>query len=354
MAEPEESPDLESPPDEQEIRHALKQAGCGPKTPPPRVRTGHKVVLAVYFVLLLAAGALVYALGLHVFALPDNAHDIAIRLVRGAMFVVLVLAAAKLVDVLLIARVEDEGSRYNLERLARLVVVVVIAVIIVSIAFRNWYTALVSLGLISAILGFALQTPMSSLIGWIYILVKAPYRVGDRIQIDDSTGDVIAISYLDTTLWEFGGPYLSTDHPSGRLIKFPNVKVLSTAVYNYSWPLFPYIWNEIDVQIAYGADLDFVSRTMRSVVTEELGERMMERIDSYRSLLAATPVDRLNVKDHPVVLFRVSENTWVEAVVRYLVDPKKAGTVKSQLTERIVTALNVRPEQTMFPNSNNR
>ena len=33
------------------------------------------------------------------------------------------------------------------------------------------------------ILGFALQAPISSFIGWIYILARAPYRVGDRIQV---------------------------------------------------------------------------------------------------------------------------------------------------------------------------
>jgi len=69
--------------------------------------------------------------------------------------------------------------------------------------------------------------------------VRTPYRVGDRIKIGDATGDVIDVSYLDTTLWEFGGEYLSSDHPSGRLIKFPNSNVLNEAVYNYSWPLFP-------------------------------------------------------------------------------------------------------------------
>ena len=93
----------------------------------------------------------------------------------------------------------------------------------------NWYTAVVSLGLISLILGFALQTPITSFIGWIYILVRKPYRVGDRIRIGEANGDVIDVSYLDTTLWEFGGEYLSTDHPSGRIIKFPNSNVLEHA-----------------------------------------------------------------------------------------------------------------------------
>src|SRR5207248_13940 len=114
----------------------------------------------------------------------------------------------------------------NLSRILRLLTVVAVLLIALSVLFANWYTAAVSFGLLSLILGFALQTPTTSLLGWIYILVRAPYRVGDRIRIGNATGDVIDVSYLDTTLWEFGGEFLSTDHPSGRVIKFPNSGVL--------------------------------------------------------------------------------------------------------------------------------
>lgn len=85
-------------------------------------------------------------------------------------------------------------------------------------------------GVLSLILGFALQTPITRFIGWIDILVRKPYRVGDRILIAGAAGDVIDVSHLDTTLWEFGGQYLSTDHPSGRIIEFPNSNVLMTPV----------------------------------------------------------------------------------------------------------------------------
>src|SRR6185436_1979048 len=128
---------------------------------------------------------------------------------------------------------------------------------------------------------------------WVYILLRRPYRVGDRIQIGEAKGDVIDVGYLDTTLWECGGPFLSSDHPSGRVIKFPNQTVLHETVYNYSWPLFPYIWNEIVVQIAYDADLEFVSKTMHDAAQEELGEEMIERVEKYKELLAKTPVDEL-------------------------------------------------------------
>ena len=145
------------------------------------------------------------------------------------------------------------------------------ALIAISVIFVNWYAALTALGVGSVIIGLAVQTPMKSFIGWIYVLVRRPYRVGDPIKISDATGDVIDVSYLDTTLWEFGGQYLSTDHPSGRLIKFPNEKVLDELVYNNSWPLFPYIWNEIKFNIAYQSDLEFVAKTMQEIAEAELG-----------------------------------------------------------------------------------
>ena len=94
----------------------------------------------------------------------------------------------------------------NLRRSLRLVVYVVLASIVVSVLFANWYAAAASLGLISLVLGFALKTPITSFIGWIYILAREPYRVGDRISIGEATGDVIDVTYLDTTLWEVGGP----------------------------------------------------------------------------------------------------------------------------------------------------
>jgi len=77
-----------------------------------------------------------------------------------------------------------------------LVVGVLIAIIAASVIFVNWYPALTALGIGSIIVGLAVQTPMKSFIAWIYILVRQPYRVGDRIKIDDATGDVIDVGTL--------------------------------------------------------------------------------------------------------------------------------------------------------------
>lgn len=336
------------------LRSALKQDPAHDETPPPVVETRDKVWFGGYALALAGLVALHFLFAVRFFGLSD---EIVIRLqgyAKGAMVLVLVLGIAKASELYLITRVEDPVYRFNLKRIQKLVTVLLLALIIISVLFVNWYAAVVSLGLISLILGFALQTPITSFIGWIYIMVRAPYRVGDRVKVGDATGDVIDVSYLDTTLWEFGGDYLSTDHPTGRIIKIPNSEILSSAVYNYTSPLFPYVWNEIKFHVAYQSDLEFVAQTMQEVAEEEVGEGMMERVRVYRDILARTPVDQLQVREHPSVIFRVSENTWLEAIVRYLVHPKSAGRVKTRLIKSLLAKLNAAPDRVMFPKGDMR
>ena len=289
---------------------------------------------------------------------PDILGPMAIlkanRYLFGGMAICGVLGIARAVEVYVIHRLHNAVSRFNLKRVVRLSAGLICIFISVSVLFVNWYAAVVSLGLISLILGFALQSPISSFVGWIYILIRAPYRVGDRIEIGDVRGDVIDVSYLDTTVWEIGGRHLSTDHPSGRIIKFPNTNVFTTPVFNYSWDLFPYVWNEIKFEIAYESDLEFVANTMESIALEELGESMVENVKRYRELLSSTPVNDVEVREKPVVVFRANPNTWVEAIIRYLVDPKEAGQVKTVLMRKLLAALNKAPDKVLFPKSNLR
>ncbi|HEX2829799.1 MAG TPA: mechanosensitive ion channel family protein [Burkholderiales bacterium] len=308
---------------------------------------------------LLAALAAVAALAIlewdpPFFHLDALASEKAQRYISGALGIAIVLAIARAVEIYWIERLPSPVARFNLKRILRLVIGLALALIVISVLFVEWYAAVVSLGLISLILGFALQAPISSFIGWIYILARAPYRVGDRIQIGEARGDVIDVGYLDTTLWEIGGRHLSTDHPSGRVIKFPNTNVFSTPVFNYSWPLFPYIWNEVKVNLAYESDLEFVAATMQKIAEEELGETMIEKVKVFKALLARTPVDHLEVRERPSVVFRVSENTWIEAIVRYLVVPRESGHVRTRLTLKILEALNAAPDRVLFPKSNMR
>ncbi len=337
-----------------EVRKELERAG--EKKPAKKVKaaTTDKFWFVTHALLLLGCAVLYYLIGTKLLPLIQSEVDLGRRFLRGIALVVIVLATAKAVRVYAIGRIEDTVTRFTLRRILLLVAGLLIGIIVVSVIFVNWYGALTALGIGSIIIGLAVQTPMKSFIAWIFILIRQPFRVGDRIKIGDATGDVIDVGYLDTTLWEFGGHYISGDHPSGRVIRFPNEKVLDEIVWNYSWPLFPYIWNEIKFNVAYQSDLKFIAETMQRVVEEEIGEEMMERVGVYRQVLARTPVDELEVRERPRVIFRVDDNTWIDAIVRYLVPPREAGPIKSRLIPKLLTALNAAPERVMFPKGDSR
>lgn len=331
--------------------HDIKNCRASQREPTSSADKRLLVLLAIIILLLL--GGMVLLNGEPAWIADDWVPRLR-NYTRGAALVMGIIFAARLIEVLAISRVANAVNRYNLKRILRLIVVLAVAFTVVSVLFVNWYAALVPLGVVSLVLGVALQTPLSSFIGWIYLLVRAPYRVGDRIKLGDLRGDVIDVSYLDTTLWEFGGDYLSGDHPSGRVIRIPNMNVLTTPVVNYSWPLFPYVWNEIKFHVAYESDLRFIAEAMQRVTETELGAAMTEQVQIYRDILSKTPVDELDVQDKPAVTFGVSDNTWIEAKVRYLVHPKEAGRVKARLIPKLLRELNAQPDKVLFPKSNMR
>ena len=341
--------------EQEDVRAALKQtAGTKENVPAPEPELRDKLWFGTYIFVLIGLLAFYYLLGSDFIPAETRYVPTLRALVLGAVAIVIMVAISKSIRVYWISQIDNKASKYNLIRVLNLLTFLAIVIIGLTVLTARWYTALVSLGVLSLILGFALQTPITSLIGWVYLLIRQPYRVGDRIQIGDARGDVIDVSYLDTTLWEFGGPYLSTQHPSGRIIKFPNSLVLNETVYNYSWPLFPYIWNEIKFNIAYDSDLEFVGQIMKEVVEEELGEQMMSLVRVYRDLLTQTPVDELQIQERPVVHFRPSDNTWLEVIVRYLVHPKESGRVKTRIITKLLEKLNTEPQRVLFPKSNLR
>lgn len=314
----------------------------------------HKIWLGGYVFIALALLILYFLLRIRLFEIFGTYLLMIQKVALGGFVAMLILVASKVVEMIVLKKSKNKADTYNLLRLIRLLAVLLIIFVGVSFLFKEWYAAAVSLGLISLILGFALQTPISSFIAWLYIIIREPYQVGDRIQIDTLKGDVVEINYLDTTLWEFSGDYLTNDVPSGRLIRFPNSLVLQVAVYNYSWEKFPYIWNEIPLHIAYESDFKFVEETIIRVAKEELGTEMADNVERFKGLLAQTAVNELEIKEYPTVNFRISANTWVEVVVTYLVEPKHATSIRTNIIKKIIAELLKEPDKVMFPKSNNR
>lgn len=76
---------------------------------------------------------------------------------------------------------------------------------------------------------------------------------------------------------------------------------------------------------------------------------MSKRINRYRRILDETPVKELQVKENASVSFNPTDNTWIQVVVRYLVEPKESGSVKKRLFDHLMKTLKERPEIVVFP-----
>lgn len=263
-----------------------------------------------------------------------------------------VLGAYTLLLGALLDRTEDKRRRYNLRNILRFVFIVIGIIGVFGVLTQQYLGLFFSLGIVGFAVTFALQQPLFSLIGWIYIMTKQPYSVGDRVAIEDSKGDVVEVDFLVTTLWEIGGDLVSSNQPSGRVITLPNSVVLSSHVYNYSYQEFPHVWNELSIQVAYETDLEFARKLMIEEADSYLGDEMERAIDRYRTQLAETPVE-LEVRERPSVNISQQES-WVELKLRYLVHPRQGQRVRNELYERVLARLNEHPDRVAFPVSRSR
>jgi small-conductance mechanosensitive channel len=315
--------------------------------------TREKFYVGVYLICLLGLVILHFAFRLDLLGIQKKHIAYLPHLITGGISVILVLLLSTLFKIYYINKVKDRATRFNLTRLLHFVSRSILFFILLSVFYANWYTAVVSLGLLSIVLGFALQTPILSFIGWIYILVRKPYKVGDRIKVGEDYGDVIDIDYLDTTVWEIKGSNLSSNHPSGSIIRFPNSIILSSAVFNYSWTLFPYVFHEIIFYVSFETDLSFISSTIKRIAEEELGIEQSAEITKYKSLLSHAHIDEENIKSKPEVTFKPGDNMWIQVVVMYPVLPENEREVKVRLTRKILAELN-KQNNILFPSGNGR
>lgn len=255
-------------------------------------------------------------------------------------FICIIFILGRITERIIDQRTEAEGVRYNLIQITRLVVSILILIVCAAFLFQNLYAAAVSFGLISLVLGFALQTPITSFIAWLYIIFRHPYHVGDRIQIGHLKGDVVEITYLDTIIEEVSGIYLGNDRVSGRRIHFPNSIVLKSEIINYSGKFKDFIWNETAMQIAYSSDLHFVENCLLEAATTDFKERYphLENLRKYT----------------PEVYFRVNKYSWLEAVVSYPVEPTDTTGRRNRILRRALPLLNQAPEKVMFPEGSKR
>ena len=188
-----------------------------------------------------------------------------------------------------------------------------------------------AIGLFGAGIVVALQDVVASLGGFVAIGFSNLYRVGDRVQVNETKGDVVDISVMRTTILETG-KWVSGDLYNGRIVRVPNSTVLKGLVFNYSQG-FRFVWDEIKISLTSDSDHSYAREMLLRVGKETVNDYLSEAQDAWKQI-----VDNYRVEQpflEPTVTLQVSGGT-LEFSLSYIVDYARRSIVKDQLFTKIV------------------
>jgi small-conductance mechanosensitive channel len=187
-----------------------------------------------------------------------------------------------------------------------------------------------AIGLLTAGITITLQELILSIAGSFYIFFVRVYKPGDRIEINGIKGDVIDIDSIYTTMMEIG-EWVSSDNYSGRIVKLSNAFVFKGPVYNYSQD-FPFVWDEFNLPIRYGSDIELAKEIVISVAQEHLSEYVKASVAEWKDVVKKYYIEDAQVD--PTLAITMTDN-WIQFNLRYIVDYKKRRATKHALNEAI-------------------
>jgi small-conductance mechanosensitive channel len=230
-------------------------------------------------------------------------------------------------------RGRDVQLQYRIRKTVAYITYPLAFLVIGRIWFAGFQAVSTYLGLLSAGLAIALQSPLVNLAGWAFILWRQPFKVGDRVQLGDNRGDVIDQRIFMFSLMEIGN-WVDADQSTGRVIHIPNGKIFNEVLANYSQG-FQYIWNEIPVLVTFESDWRKAKRLLNEVaqrhgtsLSDSAARRLREAAKKFMIFYSKlTPVVYTTVKDCGVML-----------TIRYLCDPRKRRGSEQEIWEDILDA----------------
>lgn len=234
---------------------------------------------------------------------------------------------------LIYRRSEDVRLQYRARKLSAYVCVALGLLVVARIWFAGFREIGTYLGLLSAGLAIALKDLVASIAGWMYLLWRRPFQVGDRIQIGEHSGDVIDIRLFRFSLMEIGN-WVAADQSTGRVIHIPNSRVITDVIANYSKG-FEYIWNELPIMVTFESSWEKAKSILKDIVDRHgahLSEAAMESVRraGRKAMIhyqALTPKVWTSVADSGVLL-----------TIRYLCEPRQRRSSAERVWEEILRA----------------
>lgn len=117
-------------------------------------------------------------------------------------------------------------------------------------------------GIVGIAIALAAQDLFSNLFGSAVIVVDQPFKVGDRIMVNDILGDVLHIGPRSTRI-------ITLD---SYIVTVPNTKIATSIVHNYSLPN-PQVRIQVPVTVQSSVDILQVKRILVKITDEAVKDR---------------------------------------------------------------------------------
>ncbi len=184
------------------------------------------------------------------------------------------------------------------------------------------------LGLAGAGLTVALKDFIVSFIGWFVLMGKNGIRLGDWVEINGVTGEVVELGMFHTVLLETGN-WTDSGHPTGRRVTFTNSFAIEGHYFNFSTS-GQWLWDELKLVLASSQNpypiVDAIQKTVLEATAESAGqaEKEWQHAAYSRDMSTLSAAPAVNVK--PVI-------GGVEIAVRYITRASERYQMRSKLYE---------------------
>jgi hypothetical protein len=190
------------------------------------------------------------------------------------------------------------------------------------------------LGLAGAGLTVALKDFIVGFIGWFVLMGKNGMRLGDWVEINGVTGEVVEIGPFHTVLLETGN-WTDSGHPTGRRVTFTNSFAIEGHYFNFSTS-GQWLWDELTVVLPSGQDpypmVDAIQKQVHAATSESATQAESEwrRSTGSREMSAISAAPAISVK--PVL-------GGIEVAVRYITRANERYLLRSKLYQMMVQLL---------------
>jgi small-conductance mechanosensitive channel len=265
------------------------------------------------------------------------------NILRCLLWILLVIVAVYLADRLiehLFTGISAENKRIDtLRAVVKFAAQAVGAVVILFIIFGMPTQTTTVLGLAGAGLTVAMKDFIVAFFGWFVLMGRNGIRVGDWVEINGVSGEVVEIGLLKTILLETGN-WTDSSHPTGRRVSFVNSFAIEGHFFNFTTS-GQWMWDEIEVAVPAGQDPYPVIDGVQTLVEKETAENAaiaeaewQQATTRYRAkALSATPA--INV---------VPTGGGIKVSVRYITRAYERHETRKRLNDALVELMHGKRE----------